>query len=1190
MGLIPQDDFDPNAYAQSLLGDTLASKPSKSSQYDHFIEDSASRHGVDPDLIRRQMGTESSYKPNATSNKGASGLMQLLPSTAARFGVTNIYDPQQNIEGGVKYMRKLLDMFGGNVNLALAGYNAGEGAVQKYGNKIPPFAETQKYVKQIGGGYTGNGYYQKFDPNTYAQSLLGDVSADAPVVNAPDSFDPNTYAQSLLDNKGGQPVSPTNPVQTIAPPIGLPPKDDLTIDMNQPVPETDATIQSQIDVAANPTVKDRWAVRTTSPDQARLFGNRDDFVAVPDGNSTVWVNKAAAKKKGLKDTEHIINYVQKQPKEVVDAMTGIPASANVGDATGQNQPAIATYDKKGNELVSTVTPPGSEADVAASHKAQFPQGVSVPTTTDAVAQQRAAQTFNPIQDNPTSGVHTDLIDMNDPGVIQALKDQADQGDIGELTKPLTDAQHLQQLRNQAPVATTTPLKGAAGTIPVSIDSLGKDPEKEMFRQAIGSIAAENNLTSADVDKFVESRNGNYLQGTPYTPEELAAIKKAGHNTVNVTLDNATKNDFLKSAGLDNKTNEDIALKNAQYRAENNAPNLNAPHYDAGKESAEQLNDIADKFVDTNPVLSGIKQLTGEDIGKAATGLAGGLVQSVGDFAGVLAGIAKSSPSYGAINEILSNGGTRKVKAIDPDAETLMEVYNNANHFAEMTGDKSDGKDTIPTLVFKGVGQTPEYAVMGMLPGGMVTGLAIKNTFISRANDKSWSESLKEGAKGGGEGVIFQFLPPSVRKIFGDTGTLKTVGTVGETLAVPTAIYGFQSATDALEGKQTPTEDKLKNAIALGVMHLYGASKEVAGKVVRGVDAENGTETFVKIGDDGKATVVDKQKPDIEMAMPTENAKKYFNKDNAIQSQVKTAEAKANVEVPTTEAEPETKYTSQLDEIRQKSADTKAKIKEIFPQLSNEEAADLRRQAFPDADNVERATTSISPTPETETQTEKPLTSEKTQAEVDKENAVIAQGQLDKLSADKAAKAESEKPKWNPTGTDFIDRGNDLAPLFKGKDGTQYGITENITKDGQITVEAHKEGSRGAPTAVATFKKGDNGLFHATNEVYSNHSRNGVMSALYDYVAKTHGDVEPGNTGLTKQGQSFWDKNQGVTPSVRIFKDIDSLADMPKTKQQSELLSLKEKHGDNFEKARYINSNIQDIIKQAEEKGVLKKEC
>jgi soluble lytic murein transglycosylase-like protein len=100
-------------------------------------------------LLYAQMHTESAFKRNAISHKGARGLMQLMPGTAARFGVRNIFEPEQNIEGGARYMRFLLDHFKGDVTLALAGYNAGEGAVLKYGRRIPPYRETQEYVRRI---------------------------------------------------------------------------------------------------------------------------------------------------------------------------------------------------------------------------------------------------------------------------------------------------------------------------------------------------------------------------------------------------------------------------------------------------------------------------------------------------------------------------------------------------------------------------------------------------------------------------------------------------------------------------------------------------------------------------------------------------------------------------------------------------------------------------------------------------------------------------------------------------------------------------------------------------------------------------------------------------------------------------------------------------------------------------------
>jgi soluble lytic murein transglycosylase-like protein len=138
---------------EMAAGKSLDGFTTGDAKIDSFIADSGARNGVDPVLLYAQMHQESSFKKSAVSNKGARGLMQLMPFTAARFGVRDIFDPRQNIEGGARYMRYLLDHFDGDVALALAGYNAGEGAVLKYGRRIPPYRETQEYVRRITARY-----------------------------------------------------------------------------------------------------------------------------------------------------------------------------------------------------------------------------------------------------------------------------------------------------------------------------------------------------------------------------------------------------------------------------------------------------------------------------------------------------------------------------------------------------------------------------------------------------------------------------------------------------------------------------------------------------------------------------------------------------------------------------------------------------------------------------------------------------------------------------------------------------------------------------------------------------------------------------------------------------------------------------------------------------------------------------
>jgi soluble lytic murein transglycosylase-like protein len=144
----------------SMIPDTCNGRPSFSISdkaiYDKMVNEVARLYGVESALLHAVISVESRYSPRAVSKKGALGLMQLMPVTARRYGVIDPLDPVQNLHGGAKYLRHLLRKYNNDRNLALAAYNAGEGTVAKYGNRIPPYRETTNYVPRV------MGYYRKY--------------------------------------------------------------------------------------------------------------------------------------------------------------------------------------------------------------------------------------------------------------------------------------------------------------------------------------------------------------------------------------------------------------------------------------------------------------------------------------------------------------------------------------------------------------------------------------------------------------------------------------------------------------------------------------------------------------------------------------------------------------------------------------------------------------------------------------------------------------------------------------------------------------------------------------------------------------------------------------------------------------------------------------------------------------------
>jgi soluble lytic murein transglycosylase-like protein len=165
----------------SLTGRSRSAVDMDRDGVEKLVREAADRHRMDPALVRAVIETESNWNPKAYSHKGAGGLMQLIPTTAQRYGAYDVFDPQQNIDAGVKYLRTLLERYHGNLDLALAAYNAGEGAVDR-AHGVPSFRETRDYVQKVQNAYFRPGSGRMPDAFVNSHAIHRHVSPDGRII------------------------------------------------------------------------------------------------------------------------------------------------------------------------------------------------------------------------------------------------------------------------------------------------------------------------------------------------------------------------------------------------------------------------------------------------------------------------------------------------------------------------------------------------------------------------------------------------------------------------------------------------------------------------------------------------------------------------------------------------------------------------------------------------------------------------------------------------------------------------------------------------------------------------------------------------------------------------------------------------------------------------------------------------
>jgi len=569
MSVLPSDDsFDADAIARQF-----GTKPKTASPYDEHITGAAAQYELDPDLIRAMMHEESRGKPGARSPKGASGLMQLMPATARNLGVKNIFDPKENIYGGAKYARQLLDMFNGDVDLALAGYNAGEGAVAKYGNKIPPYKETRNYVKNIRGRYTGGGYAanrgaaqpDSFDPDAIALSFANSSNQ---------AFDPDAIAKSFVPTS--QPTYPTFLAENGLPDTPdsqalfggqpTPVNDSPVISMDnggeiaQPyTPESPATIATQADAAARPD--NSRAMVLLAPGQVP---NIDDPIWQGFGAFNVpgdkdmpdrlgMVNLDMAKKLKLRTPDEIQEYINKNPKALTTLMG---KTVDVGNATGGNQPTVVTTLMKNGvpvEATSTVVTDPTQIPIeAAEQKKQFPDGQTQLMGTDDVVAARMAE--EPIDFTQPEATYQARTDIPLPDMSQVVNQPLGLKNV----KPLVPKQAKQpttQVGQKVARSTSAPTNDKAfNEVNATLQANGMQPiSREQFDANMAKLDAsvdvkvETDTLTANGDKLSDLQVTEQVKGGEgYVPTKEVG-KPGGNGLAYSFTPNDTSKDSLREA-------------------------------------------------------------------------------------------------------------------------------------------------------------------------------------------------------------------------------------------------------------------------------------------------------------------------------------------------------------------------------------------------------------------------------------------------------------------------------------------------------------------------------------------------------------------------------------------------------------------------------------------------------------------
>jgi hypothetical protein len=788
--------------------------------FDDFIQESATRHGIDPDLIRAQMSQESSFKPRAKSYKGATGLMQLMPATAQRFGVTDIYDPQQNIEAGTKYMKWLLDEFGGDVDLALAGYNAGEGAVKKYGNKIPPYRETRDYVKKIRSNYQGGGLLNNAPVDfSEADNLLSEMKkfTDGQISPQPKFSEADSLLSEMqkITGKSAETVAP----QIVTPGIGETPQDVVDANakyLSQPqnvAPQTfipnsavSPQEQSDLDIAtrreSSAVYKTNWGQNIATPEQQRQQAEIE--------KNYLEYAELSGKDPKLQSTVDEFNNIQKITQEA--------ANKENAQISAPLQPTQNAVTVSPTQSVSQPNFPTPKPNAAIVKEEDFGKTLAGNVGIDLRRKPKGMALDEFIFRSGLQGV-AGKYGLTESDINRAVEKYRSQGELIQGRSDLAginDSNLVDYLKSRNPAITFQVTREQVAA------ALGDEKLKEDFRKE----QADNSMQLAMRDPLIVGDSTDDLQRSFNTDDRRQEIfKQRDLEAQGIDTDLYRQaEEYVRSSPTSAGTQAEV-LKQYQLLKDAQLSDRTKEVLTAAGKGVKS----GDFFGGSSDVASGFLGEAGQTIGDYGAGLVRPFMNLTGYGEGLYTSLQKLS------------GGAK--------------VFQTAAKTDNLGGD---------VLQFAGQAafDVPKYVALSALPGGAIVGFGMDAALRSSGQGKNPLEIGKETAKGMMLGAIFHSAPkieslaekgflrallpkgnlpsPDVKlasKLFGTAARIGYVGVGAGTM-------------EKVSGASTP--DAFKAGIIMALTDLafqgqkFGEIKDLTGKVFRMRNSKTGETADVTV--------------------------------------------------------------------------------------------------------------------------------------------------------------------------------------------------------------------------------------------------------------------------------------------------------------------------------------------------------